>query len=148
MSDTNSQTPLSFKDWKELDAAVTAKGGVLRVWMKDLREVAGKARLKALVLVDIQKQLANHGIGHLPATLPGDQSAYAVLYKTGDPAGAVIAAVRSGDSTTNAEEALRRLNQSEPLEADLVKDAKLAELSEKVDELDMLVKGFREVLAE
>jgi hypothetical protein len=137
-----------FPTWSGLDKAVQENGGVLRVEMIELRKTIVQSRLKSQVVANIQKQLANIGIGHLPENLPNSQNEHAVLYKIGEPAGAVINAVRNGANTEAAESALRQLNTSEQVKADSAKDAKLSELADKVGELEVLLQAFRAIFDE
>ncbi|MER6600394.1 hypothetical protein [Streptomyces parvus] len=135
-----------FSTWQELDEAVRNNGGVLRVAMWALRDISGYQRLKVRVLEYIQSELANVGLAQLPPELPGDQNRYVVLYKAGSHAAAVIDAVRTGTSTEAAEAALRRLNTSDAVHAGNKDKAKLADLADKVDELEDLLEGFRSIL--
>ena len=130
-----------YTTWQELDEDVRAHDGVLRVLMWDLRYLSGYQRLKVHVVAVISEQLRNNGLDHLPSDLPRDQNQHVVVFKTGSEAGAVINAVRSGTSSEEAERALRKLNTSDSIER-----AKTADLTEKVDELENLLKGFREIL--
>lgn len=95
--------------WDELRKAVEDNGGVLRVYMADLRELQNAGRLGVNVRNDISRRLAGVGLGHLPAELPSYQENEVVLFQLGTPAADVIEAVR-GDNFARAEDALRRLN--------------------------------------
>jgi len=132
--------------WQDLDADVRANGNVLRVSMWDLRHLSGKMRLKVNVVAAISGELADIGLGHLPHELPRNQNEYVVVYKIGSEAGAVINAVRNGSSSEQAERALRSLNTSKTIKIDRQNEAKIAELAAKVDELENLLKGFRDIL--
>jgi hypothetical protein len=135
-----------YGTWQELDADVRDHGGVLRVSMWHLRELSGYARLKVNVVATISEELRNVGLDHLPVDLPRDQYQYVVVYKTGSEAAAVINAVRNGSSSERAERALRQINAAGALKVDRQNEAKLAELAEKTDELEVLLKGFRDIL--
>lgn len=137
-----------FSTWIDLDKAVKANGGVLRVAMWALRDIDGYGRLGVRVLTSIHDKLADIGVGHLPSDLPNNQNQNVVLYKVSSEAGAVVAAVRNGSSTGDAEAALRRLNTSDAVQAEKAKDAKLADLADKVDELERVLAGFRAIFAE
>ncbi|MEU8048130.1 hypothetical protein AB0B71_28785 [Micromonospora echinofusca] len=145
-SETEEGYEAAYETWQELDADVRANGGVRRVSMWDLRYLSGYQRLKVNVVATISAELANMGLGHLPAELPRNQNHYVVVYKIGSEAGAVINAVRNGSSSEEAERALRKLNTSDTIQVDRENEAKLEELAAKVDELEALLKGFREVL--
>ena len=131
---------------QELDEAVQTNGGVLRVSMWSLRELAGYTRLKVRVVASIHEELANRRIDHLPADLPGDQYQMVALFKVGSEAGAVVAAIRKGVSTEQAESALRRPNTSDSLKAEREQGAKLAELADQLEELEAIASRFREIL--
>jgi DNA-directed RNA polymerase subunit H (RpoH/RPB5) len=135
-----------YKTWQDLDDAVRAHGRVLRVLMWDLRFLSGFQRLKVNVVATISEQLRNIGLDHLPEDLPRDRNQHVVVFKIGSEAGAVINAVRNGTSSEEAERALRKLNTSDSIRADRQNEAKIAELTEKADELETLLKGFRDIL--
>jgi len=145
--DFESDSP-EFAAWSDLDEAIKANGGVLRVAMSALRDIDKYGRLGVRVLTSIHDNLADIGVGHLPFDLPNNQHQSVVLYKVSSEAGAVIAAVRNGSSTGDAESALRRLNTSDAVQAEKAKDAKLADLADKVDDLEKLLVSFRTIFAE
>jgi hypothetical protein len=95
--------------WDDLRKAVEDNGGVLRIYMADLRELQNAGRLGINVRNDISRRLAGIGLGHLPAELPPYQENQIVLFQLGTPAADVVEAVR-GDNFARAEQALRRLN--------------------------------------
>jgi hypothetical protein len=136
----------AYETWADLDQRVRANGHVLRVSMWDLRYLSGKQRLKVNVVAAISEELANIGLGHLPAELPRSQHQYVVVYKIGSEAAAVINAVRNGSSSEQAEQALRKLNTLDTIQVDRQNEAKIVEFEEKVDELEHLLNGFREIL--
>lgn len=136
----------AYENGAVLDQHVRAKGDVLRVSMRDLRHLSGKQRLKVNVVAALSEELANIGLGHLPDELPRSQNQYVVVYKIGSEAAAVINAVRNGSSSEQAEQALRKLNTSDTIQVDRQNEAKIAEFEEKVDELENLLNGFREIL--
>ncbi len=146
--DDHDAQSLEFATWADLDKAIKASGGVLRVAMWALRDIDDYGRLGVRVLATIHGKLADIGVGHLPFDLPNNQSQSVVLYKLSTEAGAVVSAVRNGSSTADAESALRRLNTSDAVHAEKAKDAKLADLADKVEELEKLLAGFRAVLDE
>ncbi|WP_206313106.1 hypothetical protein [Streptomyces sp. JB150] len=95
--------------WDELRKAVEENGGVLRIYMANLRELQNAGRLGIHVRNEISRRLAGIGLGHLPAELPSYQENEVVLFQLGTPAADVVEAVR-GDNFARAEGALRRLN--------------------------------------
>jgi hypothetical protein len=145
-SDLEDEYQPPYETWQDLDTAVRANSGVLHVGMWELRHISGYKRLKVNVVKYISDELADNGLSHLPAELPRDYNESVVLYKVGSEAGAVINAVRNGSNREEAVRALRKLNTSEAIRAERQNEAKLAELAAKVDELENLLKGFREVL--
>jgi hypothetical protein len=146
-SDLEDKYQHPYETWQDLDTAVRANSGVLHVGMWQLRHISGYQRLKVNVVKYISDELADNGLSHLPAELPRDQDEYVMLYKVRSEAGAVINAVLlNGSNREEAVRALRKLNTSEAVQAGRQNEAKLAELAAKVDELENLLKGFREVL--
>jgi hypothetical protein len=149
-SDLEDEYQQPYETWQDLDTDVRANGGVLHVGMWDLRRISGYRRLKVNVVRYISDELAGIGLSHLPVELPRDQNEYVMVYKVGSEASAVINAVinavHNGSGSEEATRALRKLNTSEAIEAGRENEAKLAELTAKVDELENLLKGFREVL--
>jgi hypothetical protein len=95
--------------WDDLRKAVEDNGGVLRIYMLDLKELQNSRRLGINVRTDISRRLAGLGLGHLPDELPSYQENELVLFQLGTPAADVVEAVR-GDNFAGAEEALRSLN--------------------------------------
>jgi hypothetical protein len=148
VSDDYDPNMSEFPSWAELDKAIKANSGVLRVAMWALRDIDDWGRLGVRVLASIHDKLVDIGVGHLPFDLPNNQNEIVVLYQVSTEAGAVVSAVRNGTSTADAESALRRLNTSDAVQAERAKDAKLADLADKVDELEKLLTGFRAVFGE
>ncbi|MBA4866205.1 hypothetical protein H1V43_33775 [Streptomyces sp. PSKA54] len=97
------------KTWDDLRKAVENKGGVLRIYMVDLKELQKAGRLGVNVRQDISRRLAGLGLGHVPDELPPWQENEVLLYQLGTPAADVLEALR-GDDLANAEEALLSLN--------------------------------------
>ena len=102
----------------------------------ELGRLTGFKRLKVNVVAAISGQLHNIGLDHLPQNLPRNRNQHVVVFKIGSEAGAVINAVRNGTSSEEAERALRKLNTSDSIKADRRNEAKIAELTEKADELE------------
>jgi hypothetical protein len=136
-----------YASWQALRDDVDANGGVLRVSMWDLREITGKYRLKVHVVANISESLIDVGLAHLPVDLPRSQNEYVVVYRATSEAAAIVNAVRNGSSSETAERALRKVNTSDTIQVDRKNEAKIDELSAKVDELENLVKEFRDTLA-
>jgi|SRR6266536_552238 len=82
---------------EKIKAAVEADGGIKSYDMGDLRDAAGWGKLGNRNVVDIANLLANHGLGHLPATrtLPTDQNELVRLYVERSPLGRIVQAVLS-----------------------------------------------------
>lgn len=138
----------TYDSWQELREDVDAHGGVLRVSMWSLREITGRSRLKVHVVAGISGALTDVGLAHLPIDLPRSQNEYVVVYRANSEAAAIINAVRNGSSSEAAERALRKVNTSDTIRTDRKNEAKLDELTSKVDELESLVKSFRDILAD
>ncbi|NMO57788.1 hypothetical protein HH310_42330 [Actinoplanes sp. TBRC 11911] len=136
----------SYSSWQELREDVDANGGVLRVSMWSLREITGMTRLKVHVVASISEALTDVGLAHLPTDLPRNQNEYVVVYRATSEAAAIINAVRNGSSGEAAERALRKVNTSDSIQANRKNEAKLDEIAGKVDELESLLKDFRDVL--
>ncbi|MGW1710071.1 hypothetical protein ACWCP8_32445 [Streptomyces sp. NPDC002206] len=66
--------------WDRLPQLLEFHGGVLRWDVLQLRTLADAKRSGARVLEGIEKELAAHGIGHLPPRIPGNQDAEVLLY--------------------------------------------------------------------
>ncbi len=147
MADEDEEYEETYDSWQELREAVDANGGVLRVSMWALREITGKYRLKVHVVAGISESLLDVGLAHLPPDLPRNQNEYVVVYRAASEAAAIVNAVRAGSSSEAAEEALRKVNASHKLKADRKNEEKLEELAAKVDELENLIKGLRDILA-
>ncbi|MBW4705195.1 hypothetical protein [Micromonospora sp. RL09-050-HVF-A] len=137
----------TYSSWQELRDDVDANGGVLRVSMWSLREITGLTRLKVHVVARISEALTDVGLAHLPIDLPRNQNEYVVVYRATSEAAAIINAVRNGSSSEAAERALRKVNTSDTIQVDRKNETKLDELAAKVDELENLLKDFRDVLA-
>jgi hypothetical protein len=135
-----------YTTWQDFDEDVRAHDGVLRVLMWDLRDLSGYRRLKLHVVATISEQLRSNGLDHLPQVLPRDRNQHVVVFKAGSAAGAVINAVRNGTSSEEAGRALRKLNTSDSIRADRHNEAKIAELTEKADEVDNLLQSIRAIL--
>jgi len=63
-----------YTTWQSLDEDVRAHGGVLRVLMRDLRDLSGYQRLKVNVVAAISERLRSIGLDHLPPDLPRDRN--------------------------------------------------------------------------
>jgi|SRR6266571_1283723 len=139
---------LEFDSWAALDQVIKEHGGVLRVAMWALRDIDNYGRLGVRVLASIHERLGDIGVGHLPVDLPNNQDQTVLLYKLSSEAGAVVSAVRTGAATPDAENALRKLNTSDVVQAEKVKAAKLADVAEVADDLEKLLDSFRKILNE
>lgn len=81
--------------------ALVEHGDFGRTGMGRLRDLHNALRLGAKVREEISERLHDHGIGHLPPALPGNQDAEVRLYLKNTPVGELITAVleptRRGD---------------------------------------------------
>lgn len=147
MADENEEYEETYESWQELRDAVDAHDGVLRVSMWSLREITGKYRLKVHVVAGISEALLDVGLVHLPPDLPRNQNEYVVVFRASSDAAHIVNAVRNGSSSEAAEQALRKVNTSDTLKTDRKNEAKLEDLASKVDELESVIKEFRDILA-
>ena len=97
--------------YQELRAKVEADGGLRVVTMRDLRDVEGVRRIGSQVPGKISQQLGLHGMGHIPALLPGNQNSPVRL---GTPIADTVEAVL--DPSLKGDEILRRVGDAEARE--------------------------------
>jgi len=107
-------------------------GGLAVTSMQQLRDLGNAGRLGKHVRDRISQSLKDHGLGHLPAELPNDQSAEVRIYVTASAIGQVIEAVlrpsESGDvrlRNVGSEDAVKKLSDVR---------AQLEEIIETIDE--------------
>ena len=100
--------------YQELRAKVEADGGLRVVTMRDLRDVEGVRRIGSQVPGKISQQLGLHGMGHIPALLPGNQNSPVRLYLLGTPIADTVEAVL--DPSLKGDEILRRVGDAEARE--------------------------------
>lgn len=81
--------------YQELRTTVAADGGLHVATMGVLRDIQGAGRLGSRVLGAISKQLASHGMGHIPKELPGNQDSPVRLYLLGTPIADTVDAVHN-----------------------------------------------------
>lgn len=103
--------PTSADTWEALAREVRESDGALDVEMRRLRDIYGAGRNGSNVRAEITRELAGHGLGHLPAELPPNQEQHVVLYNLGTAAAEVITALTRPPSGHVAT-AMRRLNSS------------------------------------
>lgn len=107
-------------------------GGLAVTSMQQLRDLGNAGRLGKHVRDRISQSLQDHGLGHLPAELPNDQSAEVRVYVTASAIGQVIEAVlrpsQSGDArlrNVGSEDVVKKLSEVR---------AQLEEIIETIDE--------------
>ena len=111
---------MSYKDLRE---TVANDGGLHTTTMEVLKDLEGAGRLGVNVRWRISRELASHGMGHLPAELPANQWEEVRLYLHGTPVADAVAAVL--DPSDKGDEILRSLAAEEAQE-------KLAQIREIV----------------
>jgi hypothetical protein len=103
-----------FESYDDLRKQVEANGGLLQVWMEDLRELHEAGRLGKHVRAGIHEKLAEHGLGHLPAELPAYQEEEVRVYRLGTPLAQTINAVLH-PSTAGDEQLRQSAGQGEDI---------------------------------
>ncbi|MFB6700202.1 hypothetical protein [Streptomyces rubiginosohelvolus] len=77
--------------WEGYAEFVAHGGGFRHVRVSELLTIAGRKAAGARIIEDITKQLAEHGIGHLPPSIPRDKTAAVLLYNQDQPGlGAIL----------------------------------------------------------
>lgn len=82
-----------FSTFDDLKREVEESGGLMRVLMQDLRLLVGAGKLGVHVRYEISRQLAQVGLGHLPAELPTYQTDEVRVYSLGSRVADLIKAV-------------------------------------------------------
>ncbi|MEU8906412.1 hypothetical protein [Streptomyces mirabilis] len=100
--------------YQELRTKVAADGGLHVVAMGVLRDIQGAGRLGNRVLGTISKHLESHGMGHIPAELPGNQDSPVRIYFLGTPIADTVNAILSPSPKGDA--ILRDMGDSEARE--------------------------------
>lgn len=82
---------MSGNVWANYAEMVAHGGGFRHVRVSELLNIAGRKAAGARIIEDITRQLAEHGIGHLPPSIPRDQTAAVLLYSQEQPGlGAIL----------------------------------------------------------
>ncbi|MFI1532079.1 hypothetical protein [Streptomyces griseus] len=82
---------MSGSVWAGYAEMVARDGGFRQVRVSELLKFAGRKAAGARIIEDITRQLAEHGIGHLPPDIPRDQTAAVLLYSQETPGlGAIL----------------------------------------------------------
>ena len=103
-----------MESYADLRSAVVGNGGLYQTEMCQLKTIHGAGRLGVHVRDAISRELASHGMGHLPSELPSYQEEPVRLYLLGSPIADVVSAVmRPSDS---GDETLRALSDSQAQE--------------------------------
>jgi len=89
---TGSNSQKVGEKYDELDAQVTASGGVLTTDMRDLRDRVGFGKLGKYVVQSIEDELERRGLGHTELTL--EQLDSVRIWKHGTRLGKFIEAAR------------------------------------------------------
>ncbi|MCD9904597.1 hypothetical protein LUR56_39985 [Streptomyces sp. MT29] len=71
--------------WERYAEMIEFGGGFHHARVSELLGIAGRKAAGARIIEDIMEQLAAHGIGHLPPSLPRDQTAGVLLYNQNRP---------------------------------------------------------------
>lgn len=102
------------KSYEELREAVNTNDGIFKVTMSDLKTIHGAGRLGVHVRDTISRELASHGIAHIPRILPANQVEPVRLYLLGTPVADVVSAVL--DPSDRGDQTLRDIGTSEAQE--------------------------------
>lgn len=97
---------MTATNFNELLAEVKANGGVLTIGMWALRNMQGAGKLGKRVIEDIERELDNRGLRHLPATLPTSQDDPVRVFIGTGRIGKLIEAAH--DVSPGADDVLRR----------------------------------------
>lgn len=143
------QADANYETWQDLRDDVDTHDGVLSVNMWTLRQISGKSRLKSQVVAGIANDLIDIGLGHFPAELPRNQNGWVTLYRRSSPGGELLDAVRGGANlTTSAIKGLRQLNTSDAIKTDKAKDAKLADATTGMADIEQKLAAVSKDLQE
>jgi len=100
----------TYKSIEEVKSAADAQGGLIVASLLELREAMGYGRLGERVLVQIAKELENHGLGYYPAHILDEnatprQHEMVRIYIKNSKMGEIVASVLS--PTDHGDELLR-----------------------------------------
>jgi hypothetical protein len=99
------EVAMTFTTYNQIEQEVVSKGGVRTFEMWELRDVHGAGKLGRHVAAGISEELADKGLGHLPAELPISQYERARVFKLKSPVGRMILATTT--LTDEADDTLR-----------------------------------------
>ncbi len=86
---------------QNIKESIIANGNVKTFTMQVLRDAVGAERLGNQIRANISTQLAGMGIGHVPETVPNDQTATIRLYIKGTSAGNMIDTILTPGETND-----------------------------------------------
>lgn len=101
---------MRFESFEDLCYDVRESGGLLKVNMECLRDLAGAGKLGAQVREAIKAELEQHGLGSLPAELPRYQTDAVRVYDLSSPLGQIVDAVLKPSDI--GDQALLQLNET------------------------------------
>ncbi|WP_067459768.1 hypothetical protein [Actinomadura macra] len=96
--------------YEGLRDAVVANEGIFQATMAELKAIKGAGRLGVHVRDAISRELASHGMGHLPAQLPPNQEDEVRLFLLGSAVADIVNAVLH--PSDRGDRSLRRLGTS------------------------------------
>jgi hypothetical protein len=97
--------------YQALRKSVIQNRGLYTIDMGTLRDIEGAGRLGVHVRDAITRSLESYGLGHLPGTLPANQSDEVRLYRLGSSIADIVKAVLSPSS--EGDDVLRFVSSSE-----------------------------------
>lgn len=100
--------------YEELRQAVIENDGLFRSQMWQLKTIHGAGRLGVHVRDAISRELASHGLGHIPSELPAYQEEPVRLYLLGSPVADVVKSVL--EPSDRGDDTLRSLSSSQAQE--------------------------------
>ncbi|MFJ2189008.1 hypothetical protein ACIOJE_13805 [Kitasatospora sp. NPDC087861] len=103
-----------MESYEELRKAVVEDNGLHQAQMWQLKGIKGAGRLGVHVRDAISRELASHGMGHIPSQLPSYQEEPVRLYLLGSPIADIVQAVLQ--PSDRGDEALRALGNEESQE--------------------------------
>lgn len=102
---------MGFTTYAQLRDAVEQDNGVFKADMYTLKELKGAGRLGRHVRDSISRDLASHGMGHLPLELPSYQEEEVRLYLLGSTTSEIVRAVTA--PSDNGDQVLRSVGDNQ-----------------------------------
>lgn len=99
-----------MRTYEALREAVVTNEGIYQATMAELKAIKGAGRLGVHVRDAISRDLASHGMGHLPEQLPPNQEDEVRLFLLGSPVADIVNAVLQ--PSDRGDQSLRRLGTS------------------------------------